>query len=96
MGQILPAGLAMLAHLAQASRRPARSWLARAPRRQYAAKTEGGPDDPFKHGPSYALWLRTEGVKYKEAHRPKNWLGDEVVEFVPHFLTRNIFTNSFA
>lgn len=71
----------MLAHLAQASRRPTRSWIsALAPRRHYAA----GPDsaDPFKEGPSYALWLRTEGVKYKEPHRPNNWLGGEVVESV--------------
>ena len=82
MGQILPAKLAMLAHLAQASRRPARSWFALAPRRQYAAKTEGGPEDPFTQGPTYALWLRTEGIKYKEPHRRKNWLGGEVVEFV--------------
>ncbi|KAI0673723.1 eukaryotic mitochondrial regulator protein-domain-containing protein [Trametes maxima] len=66
----------MLAHLAQASRRPARSWLSVVPRRHYAA----GPDaaDPFKEGPSYAVWLRNEGVKYKEPHRPKNWLGGEV------------------
>ena len=79
----------MLAHLAQASRRPAtqaatasRSCLTVAPRRHYAQKSEGGPEDPFKAGPSYAQWLRTEGIKYKEAHRPKNWLGGEVVEFV--------------
>ncbi|KAI0640004.1 eukaryotic mitochondrial regulator protein-domain-containing protein [Trametes polyzona] len=68
----------MLAHLAQASRRPTRSWLASlAPRRHYAA---GGPDsaDPFKEGPTYAQWLRKEGVKYKEPHRPNNWLGGEV------------------
>ncbi|RDX51203.1 hypothetical protein OH76DRAFT_1436396 [Lentinus brumalis] len=68
----------MLAHLAQASRRPARSWLTLAPRRHYAAKSEGGPEDPFTQGPSYAVWLRTEGIKYKEPHRPKNWLGGEV------------------
>ncbi len=74
--------LQMLAHLAQASRRPARSWLTLAPRRHYAAKSEGGPEDPFTQGPSYAVWLRTEGIKYKEPHRPKNWLGGEVVEFV--------------
>lgn len=71
----------MLAHLAQASRRPARSWLTLAPCRHYAAKSEG-PEDPFEQGPTYAQWLRTEGLKYKEAHRPKNWLGGEVVEFV--------------
>ncbi|RPD82243.1 hypothetical protein L226DRAFT_607404 [Lentinus tigrinus ALCF2SS1-7] len=75
----------MLAHLAQASRRPARSWLALAPRRQYAAKSEGGPEDPFKQGPSYALWLRTEGIKYKEPHRPKNWLGGEPFPLNPSF-----------
>ncbi|KAH9849276.1 eukaryotic mitochondrial regulator protein-domain-containing protein [Lenzites betulinus] len=66
----------MLAHLAQASRRPARSWLsAIAPRRHYAA----GPDsaDPFKEGPTYATWLRTEGLKYRDPHRPNNWLGGE-------------------
>ncbi|KAI0828914.1 eukaryotic mitochondrial regulator protein-domain-containing protein [Trametes gibbosa] len=64
----------MLAHLAQASRRPPRSWLpAVVPRRHYAA----GPDsaDPFKEGPTYATWLRTEGLKYRDPHRPNNWLG---------------------
>ncbi|EIW63926.1 uncharacterized protein TRAVEDRAFT_61766 [Trametes versicolor FP-101664 SS1] len=74
----------MLAHLAQASRRPTRSWIsALAPRRHYAA----GPDsaDPFKEGPSYALWLRTEGVKYKEPHRPNNWLGGEPFPLNPTF-----------
>ena len=83
MGQNLPARPPMLAHLAQAARRPARSsWLALAPRRQYAAKSEGGPEDPFTQGPTYAQWLRTEGVKYKDPHRAKNWLGGQVVEFV--------------
>ena len=46
--------------------------------------------------PGYNKWLETIGKRFEEAHRPRNWLGDEVVEFVPHFLTRNIFTNSFA
>ncbi|EJF67220.1 hypothetical protein DICSQDRAFT_96444 [Dichomitus squalens LYAD-421 SS1] len=75
----------MLAHLTQASRRPAtqaattaRACLAAAPRRRYAQKSEGGPEDPFKSGPTYAQWLRTEGIKYKDAHRPKNWLGGQV------------------
>ncbi|KAI0800675.1 eukaryotic mitochondrial regulator protein-domain-containing protein [Fomes fomentarius] len=67
----------MLAHLAQASRRPVRSWITLASCRHYAAKSEG-PEDPFDQGPTYAQWLRTEGLKYKEAHRPKNWLGGEV------------------
>ncbi|KAI0363051.1 hypothetical protein BV20DRAFT_1007847 [Pilatotrama ljubarskyi] len=74
----------MLAHLAQASRRPARSsWLSLVPKRHYAA----GPDsaDPFEEGPSYAQWLRTEGVKYKEPHRPKNWLGGEPFPLNPTF-----------
>ena len=82
MGQILPAKLAMLAHLAQASRRPARSWLSLVPSRQYAAKAYGGPEDPFAQGPTYAQWLRTEAVKYKDPVRAKNWLGGQVVEFV--------------
>ena len=83
MGQNLPAELTMLVHLAQASRRPARSWLASAPRRLYAAKSEGGPEDPFTQGPSYSQWLQSEGVKYQDPHRPKNWLGGQVVESVP-------------
>ncbi|KAH9897818.1 eukaryotic mitochondrial regulator protein-domain-containing protein [Cubamyces lactineus] len=62
----------MLAHLAQASRRPARSWLSIASsRRTYAIKAS--VDD----GPTYAAWLRKEGVKYREPHKPKNWLGGE-------------------
>ncbi|KAI0714949.1 eukaryotic mitochondrial regulator protein-domain-containing protein [Earliella scabrosa] len=76
----------MLAHLAQAARRPARSsWLALAPRRQYAAKSEGGPEDPFTQGPTYAQWLRTEGVKYKDPHRAKNWLGGQPFPLNPSF-----------
>ncbi|KAI1793146.1 eukaryotic mitochondrial regulator protein-domain-containing protein [Ganoderma leucocontextum] len=74
----------MLAHLTQVSRRPAtraataaRTWLSVAPRRQYAKNAETVAD-PFEAGPSYAQWLRTEGIKYKEAHRPNNWLGGEV------------------
>ncbi len=79
----------MLAHLTQASRRPAtqatttaRTWLSVAPRRHYAAQNAETVADPFKAGPTYAQWLRSEGLKYKDAHRPNNWLGNEVVEFV--------------
>ena len=79
----------MLAHLTNASRRPAtqattsvRTWLAVAPRRHYASQNAETVADPFKAGPTYAQWLRAEGLKYKEAHRPNNWLGGEVVEFV--------------
>ncbi|KAJ8483155.1 hypothetical protein ONZ51_g4888 [Trametes cubensis] len=63
----------MLAHLTQASRRPARSWLSVASsRRNYAAKVDTSSD------PEYGVWLRKEGVKYREPHKPKNWLGGEV------------------
>ncbi|KAI0756302.1 eukaryotic mitochondrial regulator protein-domain-containing protein [Daedaleopsis nitida] len=68
----------MLAHLAQASRRPARSWLSLVPSRQYAVKSDGGPEDPFKQGPTYAQWLRNEGLKFKDPVRAKNWLGGQV------------------
>ncbi|KAM5532251.1 hypothetical protein V8D89_014090 [Ganoderma adspersum] len=76
----------MLAHLTNASRRPAtqataaaaRTWLSVAPRRHYAAQNAETIADPFEAGPSYAQWLRGEGLKYKEAHRPNNWLGGEV------------------
>lgn len=72
----------MLAHLTQASRRPARSWLSVASsRRNYAAKVDTSSD------PEYGVWLRKEGVKYREPHKPKNWLGGEVVEFVYFSLT---------
>ena len=78
----------MLAHLTQASRRPAtqattaaRTCISLVPRRHYAQNAEAVAD-PFKAGPTYAQWLRSEGIKYKEAHRPNNWLGGEVVEFV--------------
>ena len=98
----------MLVHLVQASRRPARSWLALAPQRCYATpseappedsdesgggrrrgQSEGGPEDPFKAGPTYAQWLSKEGIKYKDPHRPNNWLGGKVVElgFLPLLAT---------
>ncbi|KAI8990591.1 eukaryotic mitochondrial regulator protein-domain-containing protein [Trametes punicea] len=72
----------MLAHLAQASRRPARSWLSVAARRTYADK---GEKSDLGGDPSYAVWLRTEGVKYKEPHKPRNWLGGEPFPLNPTF-----------
>ena len=78
----MPASFTMLAHLAQASRRPQRSWLAFVPRRSYAEKADGSKEDPFKAGPSFNRWLREEGAKFKDPRQPKNWLGGQVVEFV--------------
>lgn len=38
--------------------------------------------------PGFNKWLETTGKRFKEAHRPRNWLGDEVVEFVLHVANR--------
>ncbi|KAL7285522.1 hypothetical protein ACG7TL_000624 [Trametes sanguinea] len=66
----------MLAHLAQASRRPSRSWLSVAcARRTYAEKAD---KSVLGGDPSYAVWLRTEGAKFKDPFKPNNWLGGEV------------------
>lgn len=32
--------------------------------------------------PKYGVWLETEGKKYEQPYRPRNWLGGEVVESV--------------
>ncbi|CDO73048.1 hypothetical protein BN946_scf185007.g102 [Trametes cinnabarina] len=73
----------MLAHLAQASRRPGRSWLSVAgARRTYAEKAD---KSVLGGDPSYAVWLRSEGAKYKEPHRPKNWLGGQPFPLNPTF-----------
>ncbi|KAI0334345.1 hypothetical protein GY45DRAFT_1334257 [Cubamyces sp. BRFM 1775] len=70
----------MLAHLAQASRRPARSWLSvPSSRRNYARKLDVSGD------PNYGEWLNTHGGKYREPHKPNNWLGGEPFPLNPTF-----------
>jgi hypothetical protein len=44
-------------------------------------KTDGDWSAP--KDPTLAVWRQTAGKQFEKPHRPCNWLGGKVVEFVP-------------
>jgi hypothetical protein len=43
-------------------------------------KSEGGWS--ARKDPAWSTWKKTVGKQFEQPHRPRNWLGGEVVEFV--------------